>query len=157
MRQFCGRLEKCVLSAGKTHVHKILVLGGGRFWVWGGGGKCRFYFYGRADFSEISSPVGNHFETNGIREISFQKSKPRNLGETYPKDPAVLKIVRVVNSLRVVFLVRRGDLLSARLVRTPFSWELQTFFLSKKGPRRTNLGGVVKPLRRSNSLVLLLS
>ena len=30
---------KCALSAGKTHVHKILVLGGGVFWVfWGGGG-----------------------------------------------------------------------------------------------------------------------
>ena len=23
---------------------------GGVFWVWGGGGKCRFYFYGRGDF-----------------------------------------------------------------------------------------------------------
>ena len=32
----------------------------------------------------------------------------------HPKDPAVLKIVRVVNSLRVVFLVRQGDLLSRR-------------------------------------------
>ena len=32
---------------------KFLVLGeGGVFWVLGGG-KCRFYFYGRADFSEI--------------------------------------------------------------------------------------------------------
>ena len=30
----------------------------------------------------------------------------------FPKDPAVLKILRVVNLLRVVFLVRRGDLLS---------------------------------------------
>ena len=32
-----------------------------------------------------------------------------------PKDPAVLKIVRVVNSLRVVFLVRQGDSLSIAL------------------------------------------
>ena len=34
---------------------KFLVLrgGGGVFWVWGGGGESRFYFYGRADFSEI--------------------------------------------------------------------------------------------------------
>ena len=30
---------------------KFRVLGG-VFWVWGGGGKCRFYFYGREDFSE---------------------------------------------------------------------------------------------------------
>ena len=62
MRQFYGRLEKCVLSAGKTHVHKIpRFRGGGVFWVLGGGGggECRFYFYGRADFSEVcqsSSP-----------------------------------------------------------------------------------------------------
>ena len=27
---------------------------------------------------------------------------------------------------------------------TPSSWELQTFFLSKKGPRRRNMWGVVK-------------
>ena len=33
------------------HVHKIPRFGGGGFWVWGGGGKCRFYFYGRGDFS----------------------------------------------------------------------------------------------------------
>ena len=32
---------------------KLRVLGGGGvFWVLGGGGECRFYFYGRADFSE---------------------------------------------------------------------------------------------------------
>ena len=33
----------------KNHVRKIPLFGGG-FW---GGGECRFYFYGRADFSEI--------------------------------------------------------------------------------------------------------
>ena len=44
-----GRLEKCVLSAGKTHVRKIPPFrGGGGL----GGGECRFYFYGREDFSE---------------------------------------------------------------------------------------------------------
>ena len=32
---------------------KFLVLGGGVFWVFGGGGECRFYFYGRADFSDF--------------------------------------------------------------------------------------------------------
>ena len=39
MRSFCR----------KTHVHKIP-----RFWggFWGGGGECRFYFYGREDFSD---------------------------------------------------------------------------------------------------------
>ena len=37
-------------------------------------------------------------------------------------------------------------------MRTPFSWELQTFFLSKKGPRRSKFGGIVKTPRHSNSL-----
>ena len=31
---------------------KFLVLGGGYFGFFLGGGKCRFYFYGREDFSE---------------------------------------------------------------------------------------------------------
>ena len=44
--------------------------------------------------------------------------------------------------LRVVFLVRRGDLLSRRsLCGHDFPWELQTFLLSKKGPRRSEFGG----------------
>ena len=31
---------------------RVLVLGGGGgFWV---GGKCRFYFYGRGDFSDVN-------------------------------------------------------------------------------------------------------
>ena len=35
----------------KSHVHIIPRLGGGVFSVFlGGGGECRFYFYGRADF-----------------------------------------------------------------------------------------------------------
>ena len=46
-----GRQEKCVLSAGKTHVHRIPRFGGGvYFGFWGG--ECRLYFYGRADFSD---------------------------------------------------------------------------------------------------------
>ena len=41
----------------KNHVRKIPpfrggVGGGGILGFWGGGGKCRFYFYGREDFSE---------------------------------------------------------------------------------------------------------
>ena len=57
LRQFYGHLEKCVLCAGKPMSIKFRVLGvGGVFWVWGGGGgKCRFYFYGREDFSEFYS------------------------------------------------------------------------------------------------------
>ena len=40
-RQFYGHLEKYILSAGKTHVHKIPPFGGG-------GEECRFYFCGGA-------------------------------------------------------------------------------------------------------------
>ena len=32
---------------------KFLVLGGGGYFGFWGGGGCRFYFYGRADFSEL--------------------------------------------------------------------------------------------------------
>ena len=31
---------------------KFLLLGGGEFWVFGGG-ECRFSFYGREDFSDL--------------------------------------------------------------------------------------------------------
>ena len=49
---FMDAWKKCGLSAGKTHVHNIpRFRGGGYFGFGGGGGKCRFYFYGRADFS----------------------------------------------------------------------------------------------------------
>ena len=49
---FMGTSKKGVLSARKSHVHKIPRLGGGGVF-WGlGGGECRFYFYGREDFFE---------------------------------------------------------------------------------------------------------
>ena len=43
-----------VLSAGKNpHAHKIPPFRGGSWFFWKGGGwKCRFYFYGRGDFSD---------------------------------------------------------------------------------------------------------
>ena len=49
MRQFYGRLEKCVLSAGKTRVHKIAHFRGGYF-GFRGGGECRLYFMGARTF-----------------------------------------------------------------------------------------------------------
>ena len=42
MRPFCR----------KSHVHRIPRLRGGGILGFGGGGECRFYFYGREDFSE---------------------------------------------------------------------------------------------------------
>ena len=57
VRQFYGRLEYLLsFCRKKLHVHKIpRFRGGGVFWVFFWGGECRFYFYGRGDFSE--SPV----------------------------------------------------------------------------------------------------
>ena len=46
-----GRLEKCVLSAGKPHAHRIPRFRGGIL-VFQGGEVPTFYFYGRGDFSD---------------------------------------------------------------------------------------------------------
>ena len=58
LRQFYGRLEKCVLSAGKKPFPiKFCVLGGGVFWVLGG--NADFIFMGARIFlmfSEIPLP-----------------------------------------------------------------------------------------------------
>ena len=73
------------------------------------------------------------------------------VGRLYPKDPAVLKILRVVNLLRVVFLVRRGDLLSRRaLCGHHFPGNYRHFPSQRRVHSVVNLGGVVKTLRRSN-------
>ena len=51
---FMDAWKKSVRSARKAMSIKFLVLGGGGvFWVLGGG-ECRFYFYGREDFSELN-------------------------------------------------------------------------------------------------------
>ena len=44
---------------------KFRVLGGGYF-GFGGGGKCRFYFYGREDFSDQRSPATSPGILGGI-------------------------------------------------------------------------------------------
>ena len=50
LRQFMDAWKKCVLSAGKTYVHKIpRFRGGGVFWV-GGGGSADFIFMGARIF-----------------------------------------------------------------------------------------------------------
>ena len=51
----CTNLKGAWNFCRKNHARKIpRFRGGGVFWVLGGGGgKCRFYFYGREDFSEL--------------------------------------------------------------------------------------------------------
>ena len=57
MRPFCR----------KSYVHKIPRFRGGVFWVLGGGGKCRFYFYGRDDFLKmLSLPRFGHFPAKNM-------------------------------------------------------------------------------------------
>ena len=51
LRQFYGRLENMRSFCRKTYVHKIPRFRGGYFGL--GGGECRFYFYGRGDFSQF--------------------------------------------------------------------------------------------------------
>ena len=52
MRQSYGRLEKCVLSAGKTHAHKIPRFRGGGIlgFFWGGGGVLILFLWARGFF-----------------------------------------------------------------------------------------------------------
>ena len=52
---FVGGWKNAFFLQEKPHVHKFPALGEGGIWVFflgGGGGECRFYFYGREDFSE---------------------------------------------------------------------------------------------------------
>ena len=106
------------------------------------------------NFVRISSPVVCicHIKIQGKKITQININKFRGL--SCPKDPAVLKILRVVNLLRVVFLLSPCDLLSRRtLCGHHFPGNYRHF----PSPRRVrvvvNLGGVVKTLRRSNSTI----
>ena len=65
---------KCVRSAGKTMSIKFLVLGGGYFGFFGGGGKCLFYFCGREDFSELMAVNSRSWPLMG--DTLVQKKAP---------------------------------------------------------------------------------
>ena len=65
-----------------------------------------------------------------------------NGGLRTPKGPCRTKNTTRSKCTTRSVLVRGGDLLSQRtLCGDTTSWELQTFFLSKKGPRRSKFGG----------------
>ena len=49
---FMDTWKNAIFLQEKTHVHKSPPFRGGVFWVFFLGGECRFYFYGREDFSE---------------------------------------------------------------------------------------------------------
>ena len=83
--------------------------------------------------------------------LAFRRKKARK-GRTpgTQSPPAVLKILRVINLLRVVFLVRHGDLLSWRNLCGHHSPGNYRHFSSQRSAHgAVNLGGVVKTLRHS--------
>ena len=103
---FMDAWKKCVLFCRKNPVHKIPRFRGGVFWVLGGGGKCRFYFYVRADFSErvlflfsprerestILSTLGSTAESIPISESSpegstFGELRTRHVTLRCPSSP----------------------------------------------------------------------
>ena len=60
----------------------------------------------------------------------------------FPKGPRRTKnTTRSKFTTRSIFNTAGWFTTAAHLVRTPFSWELQRFFLPKKGPRRSKSGG----------------
>ena len=81
MRQFYGRLEKCVLSAGKTHVHKIPRLGGDILGFFFGGGTADFIFMGARIFLIKRGPkafrYASVFKTRAFRNASVSVFKTR--------------------------------------------------------------------------------
>ena len=80
MRQFYGRLEKCTLSAGKTHVHKIpRSRGGGYFGFFFWGGSADFIFMGAGIFLTIGD-APEQFKSRYVLNSSLFRSHRRLLG-----------------------------------------------------------------------------
>ena len=94
--------------------------------------------------------VGGLVFTESQSSFNFKQKTHLYRCKAFPKDPAVLKILRVVNLLLVVFLVHRGDLLSRRsLCGHDFPGNYRHFSSPRRVHGVVNLGGVVKTLRRS--------
>ena len=72
--------------------------------------------------------------TSLFKEVRVFKEGPRRTKKT----------TRSKFTTRSIFTIALWFTIAAHLVRTPFSWELQTFSLSEKGSRRSKSGGVVK-------------
>ena len=83
-----------------------------------------------------------------LRKIAVRKmsgrtpGSPRHPSCRHPRPSDTKKTTRSKFATRSVFSAAGWFTIAAHLVRTPFSWEeLQTFFLSKEGPRRSTFGG----------------
>ena len=79
--------------------------------------------------------------------------RTKNQGKTTPRTPPYCKYYAVVNLLCVVHLLSHSDLLSRRtLCGHHFPGNCRHFSSQRSIHSVLNLGGVVKTLRRSNSL-----
>ena len=64
---------------------------GGVFRVLGGGGKSRFYFYGREDFSDFLAVVGRLLVANPLSPTPFRILTSRlSFRATGPPDPELI-------------------------------------------------------------------
>ena len=95
------------------------------------------------------SNAGKYSAKASVNRLTRRTASAQEAALSYPKDPAVLKILRVVNLLRVV----NCDL----LVLTPFPGNYRHFSSQRRVHGIVNMGGVVKTLRCRNSHFLLSS
>ena len=89
-----------------------------------------------------------------IREVfSFPLFFPPPNGVSCPKDPVVLKILRRSKfTLRSKFTMAQWFTMAAHLARTSFPCFYRHLSSQRRVRSIVNMGGVVKTLRRSNSL-----
>ena len=70
------------LQEKPTSIQFLVLGGGGVFGFFLGGGKCRFYFYGRADFSS------EDFSRASTRKICPKRGPRKSHEKTTKKPPA---------------------------------------------------------------------
>ena len=130
---------------------KFLVLGGGAIWV--RGGECRFYFYGRGDFSDYLEAKKEHLGGSLVHmHFSFfpLKNKLFDIHQTPLLPVEALEFSDLKTPLVYTFFRRlfvtcgvftrdffvafpwlfRGPLLSRKTVFGPFSWFFRGFFVA---------------------------
>ena len=78
---FMGAWKNVFFLQENRHVHKIPRFGGGGR-IWGFGGECRFYFYGRGDFSDFRRAL------NGMRLVT-RAGKAKNCRKTMQQETAL--------------------------------------------------------------------
>ena len=95
----------------------------------------------------VDNPCGGAISPWPARKVNFRGGMglQGDSGPPLPKGPRRTKnTTRSKFTTRSEFTIALWFAIAAHLVRTPFSWELQTFFLSKKGLRRSKYGGSTK-------------